>query len=109
MNKFATKIWRSVVPGRIVLLTLVLLFVSFWLLIFVLSAGDSDLPPYQPQTASELFCRSILAVVCWPAMAAGWTGGRAAELVALPLAFMGMVLWAGLVEFFIAFRNARRT
>ena|ERR1022692_580350 len=109
MRRLITEVWRRMVPGRIVLLTMVMLGVSFGLLLFVLSAGDSDLPPYQPQTAAEHFCGVLLAIICWPVMAAKWAFGRVPEILGLPIALLGVVLWPIVLEVLLTIKRAPRT
>ena len=109
MNRLISEAWRRMVPGRIVLLTMVMLGVSFGLLLFVVSEGDSDLPPYQPQTAAEHFCGILLAIICWPVMAAHWAFGRVPGILGLPLALFGIALWPILIELLLAMKHVPRT
>ena len=104
MSRLLAEMRRRMIPGRIVLLTMILLGVAFGLLLFVVSTCDSD----QPQTAAEHFCRTALAVICWPVMAARSTG-LDSNLSGLAFGVLGIVFWAAFIEFLVTLRHARQT
>ena len=95
------------IPGRIVLIAMVMLGLYFALFLFVASSGYWDLPPGQPGTAAERFCNIALAVVSWPLSAAAWALRDDPGAFALPLCLLGLLFWAVLIEGLLTVTNAR--
>ena len=89
-------VWERINWRRVVLVTLFIPAVAFVLVVVAACQGDSDLPPYNPATATERVCVVALSILVWPAFAVGnWVGS---EGVGLLLFMFSGLAWAVLVE-----------
>jgi hypothetical protein len=82
---------------------------AFLLLLFLVSLGDSDLPPYDPPFSGERAGWAILGVIAWPlVLVARMVGHDPPGLLWLPLLFVAGLFWALLIEVCIVLKSRRR-
>ena len=89
---------RFVVSAAIAFLV-VIVVTSLYFLTLYDGAGDSDLPPYLPDTSYETAIKICFIVIAWPLVVIGMIGGdRLFFALFLPLLIPTAFFWAFVIE-----------
>ena len=99
-------IWSRMNQGRFAVISILAPALAFFLIMFLATRGDSDLPPYDPPTVAERVCRIVGAALVLPAYVVGSLFG-AGILFGLSFVLSGM-FWALLLEIVVIAKNGRR-
>jgi len=111
MSTITLRIWRRMNGRRVAAIAFALSLLALGLFFYLVSrgVGDSDLPPYTPDTTAERIGVVISAVVLWPLAVTGLLLGHDPHRVLwLPLSFLGGLFWAVIIELILIAKNARR-
>ena|SRR5258707_114272 len=106
MPTITSRIRRRINAGRVITVGTAIAITGFFLMFFLGSLGDSDLPPYDRPFPGEGAGWIIWAVISWPLVLVARIIGRDPPFIFwLPLLLFAGLFWAMLLEVCIMIKH----
>jgi hypothetical protein len=106
MKGFTRGMWQGAKPVRVAAVAVAIVIAGALLFQFLMSLGDSDLPPYNPPFPGEHATWILWGVIFWPMVLSSLLMLQDPSLLAsLPLMLLSGLFWATLIEAGITWRR----